>query len=330
MIRLSPPGCLRFIQTDSFLSNYTGAEANSCVSLSQYGMNTQIVTKVPDNDIAMCALATMRKFGVQTDHVVYGGTRLGSYYLERGASQRPSRLIYDRKYSAFSESERGDYDWDTILEGADALLFSGITAALSEKLPDICADACIAARKKGVMVFCDLNYRATLWSPERAQAVMSRLAEYVDVIIGNEEDADKSLGIRSNKNDVTRGKLDKDSYAEIADKICQRYGCKEVAFTLRGSLSASDNTWAGLLYSGGESYFSKEYLIHMVDRVGGGDSFTAGLIYALLQEYDKQEAIEFAVAASCLKQTMELDFNLAKVPEVHRLMNGDGSGRVQR
>lgn len=330
MVRLAPRGYLKLYQADSFDVNYTGAEANVCVSLSMFGMDNEFVTKLPDNEVTKVAKSMLRKYGVGMNHIVLGGDRMGIYYLERGASQRASKVIYDRKYSSLSMASRSDFDWDSIFEEATWFHFTGITAALSDAMPAICEDACIAAKKKGVTISCDLNYRKTLWSKEKAQSVMSHLMQYVDVVIGNEEDASTTLGITPKQTDVYAGKLNYESYIQVAQEICSRFGDKTVAFTLRTSKSASDNNWAGMLYSKGQAYFSKNYDIHMVDRVGGGDSFGAGLIYALEQKYDPKKAIEFAVAASCLKQTMEYDFNLATPEEVCSLMEGDGSGRVQR
>lgn len=330
MLRMAPRGYLKLIQADNFDINYTGAEANVSVSLCNFGLESDFVTKLPDNDVSQCAIAMLRKYGVGVDRIVYGGDRIGVYYLERGASQRPSKVVYDRKYSSISMSSREDYDWKRIFEGADWFHFTGITAALGGELPEICADACIAAREAGLKISCDLNYRKNLWSKERARDVMRRLASYCDVVIGNEEDAESTLGIKPEGSDVTGGILDVEAYGAAAREISERYKIPSVAFTLRRSISASDNKWAGLLYSGAEVSVSPDYSIHMVDRVGGGDSFSAGLIYAMLLGMQAQPAINFAVAASCLKQTMEYDFNLASVDDVKLLMDGDGSGRVQR
>lgn len=330
MVRLSPHGYLKFLQTDDFNVNYTGAEANVCVSLSRFGLDTEFVTKLPKNDVTDVALCRLRQYSVGVDKIVYGGDRIGVYYLERGASQRPSKVIYDRKYSSLSMASREDFDWDSILEDADWLHFTGITAALSDNMPAICEDACKAAKAKGITVSCDLNYRKNLWTPEKAREVMTNLVHYVDVLLGNEEDAAMTLGIHPDDTDVIGGKLNYKAYGKLAEQINKTYGVKKVAFTLRTSISASDNKWAAMLYTDGKAYFSKEYMIHLVDRVGGGDSFGAGLIYGLYNNYDPQKTIEFAVAASCLKQTMEQDFNLSTVSDVVRLMEGDGSGRVQR
>jgi len=330
ILRLSPEGYLKFIQADKFVTFYTGAEANVCTSLAYMGVPTQFVTKLPDNAIAECALATLRKYGVGIDHIAYGGERLGIFYAEKGASQRPSKIVYDRKHSAFSEAKVEDFDWDTILEGAGNFHFTGITPALGENLAEICLEACKAAKKKGVTVSCDLNYRKNLWSRAQAKETMEKLLEYVDVLIANEEDAADVLDIHASNTDIISGKLDRNGYIEVADKISKKYNIGTVAITLRKSISASDNDWSALLYKDGKPHFSKEYHIHIVDRVGGGDSFGAGLLYALGNGFDAQETIEFAAAASCLKQTIELDVNLSKPADILALAGGDGSGRVQR
>lgn len=330
MIRFGTEGFLRFLQADKMVVNYTGAEANVAVALAQFGMKTEVVTKLPNHDISKAAVATMKKYGAGVDHIVYGGDRIGVYYIEKGASQRASKVIYDRKHTAISEAQPSDFDWETILEGADAFLFTGITAALSDHLPKIIKEACEVAKKKNVMVFCDLNYRKNLWTPEQAQWVMKDLVKQVDVLIGNEEDTEKVLGIHAGASDVTKGELDFESYSNVAAQLTETYGFKYVATTLRKSISASDNKWSGLLFKAGKSYHSKEYDIRIVDRVGGGDSFASGLIYAILNDFEPQKSVEFAVAASCLKHSIELDFNLVTVEEITALMEGDGSGRVQR
>ncbi|HSK68955.1 MAG TPA: sugar kinase [Candidatus Limnocylindria bacterium] len=330
MLRLSPPGYLKFIQTDQLCANYTGAEANVCVSLCSLGDAAEFVTRVPDSDISRAALSWLRKYGVMLDHVAYGGERLGVYYLERGASQRPSKVTYDRKYSSISAASGDAFDWENILAGAGWFHFTGITAALSPAMPGILRRACLAARGMGIPVSCDLNYRKNLWTGEQAAAVMRELVTLCDVVVGNEEDAEKCLGIVPDGSDVVSGKLDIRGYEKAAARICGEFGVKTVAFTLRTSRSASDNTWAGMLSDGKRAYLSRSYDIHLVDRVGGGDSFSAGLIHALMHGRDPQYAIEFAAALSCLKQTMEYDFSLSSVEDVERLMAGDGSGRVQR
>lgn len=330
MLRLNPPGYKRFIQTDIFEANYTGAEANVCVALSQYGVDSVFVTKLPENDIALCALAHMKKHGVNVENVVYGGERIGLFYVEKGASQRASKVIYDRKYSAFSTAERNDFNWDRILENADLFHFTGITAALSDEMPKILIDALEIAKDKDILISCDLNYRKNLWSEQKARNVMTNLVKYVDLLVANEEDAEKVLGIAAANTDVEKGKLDRDGYVEVAEKINELYGCKYIAISLRKSISASDNEWSALLYRNKTAYFSRNYKIHIVDRVGGGDSFAAGLIYGICSGWDNQRTVEFAAAASCLKQTIEYDFNLASLNEIEELIKGDTSGRVRR
>ncbi|MBQ6594075.1 MAG: sugar kinase [Clostridia bacterium] len=330
LVRLSPPGYLRFLQADSFDINYTGAEANVLVSLALMGEDTEFVTRVPDNDIGRAAVRSLGRYGVGTRHVAWGGERLGVFYLEKGASQRPSRIVYDRKYTSIATCRTEDFDWDAILEGGGWFHVTGITPALSETMPEVTIDACRRAHEAGLTVSCDLNYRKNLWTSAQAKAAMERILPYVDLLVANEEDADKVLDIRAADTDIVAGKLNRDGYRDVAAQIIAKYGVKAVAVSLRRSISASDNEWGGMLYTEGEAHFSKTYPIHIVDRVGGGDSFSAGLIYGMVHGYSAQDTIEYAVAASCLKQTIEMDFNLSTVEEVTRLMNGDGSGRVQR
>lgn len=331
LVALNPPGYLRFLQSDTMNINYTGAEANVCVSLARFGETSEFVTRLPDNSISECAVACLRKYGVDTRKVVYGGERIGVIYTEKGAAQRPSKVIYDRKYTAIATAKPGDFDWDRIFDDQVGWFhFTGITAALGDGTALLCAEACKVAKEKGITISCDLNYRKNLWTEEKAKSVMEPLLSYVDVLIANEEDADKVLGIRACNTDVNKGQLDKDGYVDVARQICEKYGIKKVGITLRKSLSASDNLWSAMLYDGNDSYFSREYSIHIVNRVGGGDSFTAGLIYALGNEYPSPNAVEFAVAASCLKHSIELDFNLATVAEVEKLAGGDSSGRISR
>lgn len=330
LVRLSPPGYQRFIQCSQFDINYTGAEANVCVSLSMMGIETEFVTRLPDNDIAKAGLSMMRKYGVGVKHVAFGGNRMGVFYLEKGASQRPGKVIYDRQHTAIAESKPEDFDWDAIFDDASWLHLTGITPALSDTMPKVCIHAVQEAKKRGVRVSCDLNYRKNMWTQEQAKACMESIIPGIDIIIANEEDAEKVLGIRAAETDIISGKLSREGYVDVARQICEKYNIKEAAITLRRSISASDNGWGALLYSGGKAYFSKEYTIHIVDRVGGGDSFAAGLLYAKIKELAPQEAIEYAAAASCLKHSIELDFNLSTVEEVERLVRGDGSGRVQR
>ncbi|NBI67166.1 sugar kinase [Pseudoflavonifractor sp. 60] len=330
LVRLAPGGYLRFPQADNFNVNYTGAEGNMAIALSYMGVLSKLVTKLPDNEIGRCAMRKLAAYGVDTSHIVWGGERIGVYYLERGASQRPSKIIYDRAGSAISEADPGEFDWDDIFKDAGWFHFTGITAGLSDRAAECCRQACRAARRHGVKVSCDLNYRKYLWTPEKAQAVMRPMMEYVDVLIANEEDSDKVLGIRADGANVDSGSLDTDSYACLAKKLSQTFGFEKVAITLRESISASVNGWSGILCDGTNVLNSKKYTIQLVDRVGGGDSFASGLIYGFLNGMSDQETLEYAVAASCLKQTIEFDFNLSTVEEVKTLMNGNGSGRVVR
>lgn len=330
MVRLAPAGVLRFPQADSLTVNYTGAEGNMAIALAYMGMPAEMVTKFPDNDIGRCAYRMLRKYDVLTDHIAWGGERLGLYYLERGASQRPSKVIYDRKHSSIAEAVPEDFDWDDIFKDAGWFHFTGITVALSKNMQEICRQACVAAKRHGVKVSCDLNYRKNLWSTEEAKRVMTPLMEYVDVCIANEEDSEKVLGIKASDTDVTTGKLSLKGYSELAKKLTDTFGFEKVAITLRESISASVNNWSAMLYADGQTYLSKKYTMQIVDRVGGGDSFASGLIYACLNDFDNQKALEFATGASCLKHSIEFDFNLSTVDEVMNLINGDGSGRVQR
>jgi 2-dehydro-3-deoxygluconokinase len=330
MLRLNPKGYLRFLQSDCFLASYAGGEVNVAVSLANYGIDTSFVTKLPPHEIGQAALNSIRKYGVDTSNIVRGGDRLGLYYVEKGASQRASKVIYDRKYSAIAEAEPDEFNWENILKDAKWFHFTGITPALSDNAAENCMRACQAAKKLGVTVSCDLNYRKNLWSREKAREVMTELMKYVDVCIANEEDAHDVFGISSEGTDVSKGVLSHEGYESVARTIASKFGCKKVAITLRASKSASDNDWAGMLFDGDKCYFSKNYSIHIVDRVGGGDSFGGGLIYSLIQEKDPQYAIEFAVAASCLKHSIENDFNLVTISEVESLLKGDASGRVQR
>lgn len=330
LVSFNTVGYRRFIQSDTMEVNYTGAEANVCVSLAVLGEDTEFVTRLPRNDLAQCAVAELRKFGVGTERIVWGGDRIGVIYTEKGASQRPSKVVYDRKYTAIAQAKSGDIDWDKAFDGADWFHFTGITPALGDGTAELCMEACIAARKRGMLVSCDLNFRRKLWDEKKAQCVMEKLVPMCDLLIGNEEDAEKVLGIRAENSNVIAGVLNRDGYINVARQIEQAYGVHNVAITLRESISASDNYWSAMLYTQEGAFFSKRYDIHIVNRVGGGDSFNAGLIYALRHKYDAQHAIEFAAAASCLKHSIELDFNLVTAEEIERLCNGDSSGRVQR
>jgi len=330
MGRINPLGYQRFVQADTYEISYGGGEANVAVSLANYGKDASFVTKVPDNDISKSALRGLKAHDVDVSDVVFGGDRLGLYFVEKGASQRPSKVIYDRKYSSISMAEKGDFDWKKILDGACWFHFTGITPALSDNAAEICLDALKTAKEMGVKVSCDLNFRKNLWTSEKAGKVMGELMPYVDVAIANEEDCEKVFGIKAENTDITGGSLSHEGYKQVAKTLSEKFDIPTVAITLRGSISANDNNWAAMLYKDGEYYFSKNYLIHIVDRVGGGDSFGGGLIYALTEGYSNQDVIEFAVAASALKHTIEHDFNEVTVAEVKTLMSGDGSGRVQR
>lgn len=330
MLRLAPNGYYRFFQQDQMQATFGGGEANVAVSLANFGEESVYVTKLPEHAIGQAAVNELRSFGVDTSRIVRGGNRIGIYYLEKGASQRGSICIYDRAGSSIAEAEPGDFDWDAIFEGADWFHFTGITPALGGNLIEICKQACIVAKKKGIRISCDLNYRGKLWSREMAGTVMEDLCRYVDVCIANEEDAKDVFGICAEHSDITQGRLNKEGYVSVAKQLRDRFGFEMVAITLRTSLSASDNDWAAMLYDGTQAYFSKEYHLHIVDRVGGGDSFGAGLIYSLLNGKAMQDVIEFAVAASALKHSIEGDFNRVTAAEVEKLAGGDASGRVQR
>ena len=330
MLRLSTPGNERFIQADTFDINYGGGEANVAVSLANYGHDASFVTKVPKNEIGEACVASLRKYGVDTSKIAYGGERLGIYYLETGASVRASKVVYDRAHSSIAEADVADFDFDKIFEGADWFHFTGITPAISDKAAELTKAALIAAKKKGITVSCDLNFRKKLWSQEKAKKVMTDLMQYVDVCIGNEEDAEKVLGFKPGNTDVTGGSLELAGYQDIFKQMVDTFGFKYVVSSLRESFSASDNGWSAAIYDGKEFYHSKSYKLHIVDRVGGGDSFAGGLICGLLDGKDMKAALEFAVAASALKHTIPGDFNLVSRSEVEALAGGDGSGRVQR
>lgn len=332
LLRLASPGYTKLFQKDSLEATFCGGEANVAVSLSEFGEKASFVTKVPNNEVGMAAIHSLDYFGVDTSNAIFGEGRMGVYYLEKGASQRPSKVIYDRVGSAMALAEEDDFNWDSIFADANWFHWTGITPALSEELPHICLEACKKAKEKGLMVSCDLNYRSKLWEPNRAKIVMGPLMPYVDLCICNEEDAELTLGIKPEGTNVEKGELKDNGYIEVAKEINRIYGCKYIATTLRKSYSASRNGWRAMLYDSisGESFFSREYDIQIVDRVGGGDSFSAGLIYAMRKGMEKQKVVEFAVAASCLKQTIEGDYNRTSVKEVEDLLNSFGSGRVQR
>ena len=336
MLRLSTPGYLRFSQARQFDATFGGGEANVAVSLANYGMDAQFVTRFPENDIARCCIRDLHSYGVKTDFCIFGGDRLGIYFLETGAVARPSKVVYDRAHSSISTIQVGMIDWDKVFEGADWFHWTGITPALSQGAADVCLEAIKAANRLGVKVSCDLNYRKNLWKyGKKAGEVMPALVEGCDIILGNEEDADKVFGIKPEGFDVTAtaGTIDQKRFQSVGEQLMARFPkAKKVIITLRGSINANHNTWGGVLWDGKQLYQSPRYdITHIVDRVGGGDSFMGGLIYGLLTwPEDDQKALNFAVAASCLKHTIFGDFNQVTVAEVENLMKGDGSGRVSR
>ena len=333
MLRLSTPGFSRFVQADRFDAVYGGGEANVAVALSNYGLDSYFVTKVPAHEIGQAAVNHLRRFGVKDDYIVRGGDRLGIYFLETGASQRASKVIYDRARSAVSEMAAGEVNWDEVFEGARWFHWTGITPALGATAQEAIVSACKAAKAAGASVSCDLNFRAKLWTTDEAQAVMNPLMEYVDVCIANEEDAERSLGLKAGETNIETGEIDEAGYVQVAKTLKSKYDFESVAITLRESFSASRNGWSAMLYDEKDCATpvrSKRYDIQIVDRVGGGDSFASGLIYGLLSERDTKNALEFAVAASCLKQTIPGDFNLVSPAEVRKLAKGSGSGRVER
>lgn len=330
MLRLAPPGYQRFVQAESFDAVYGGGEANVAVSLANYGFDAYFVTKLPAHEIGQSAVNALRRYGVHTDYIARGGERVGIYFLEAGAAMRPSKVVYDRSHSSISEADIADFDFEAVFAGASWFHFTGITPALGPKAAALTEAALIAAKKAGVTVSVDLNYRKKLWTPAEAKACMTNLMQYVDVCIGNEEDAEKVLGFTPGATDVSKGELNLDGYKQIFKEMKDAFGFQYVTTTLRESRSASDNGWSALIYDGNEFYHSRSYDIHIVDRVGGGDSFAGGLIYGLASGKDMKRALEFAVAASALKHTIIGDANLVSVAEVEALAGGDASGRVQR
>lgn len=336
MLRLATPGYLRFSQANELSATFGGGEANVAVSLANYGMEASFVTRLPENDIAVACVKDLRKNGVLTDHIIYGGERLGIYFLETGAVARASKVIYDRAHSSISEIQPGMIDWDRVFEGADWFHWTGITPAISQGAADVCLEAIRAANRLGVTVSCDLNYRKNLWKyGKRADEVMPALVEGCDIILGNEEDAEKVFGIKPEGFDATAtaGRVDAAKFESVCRQLMARFPrARKVIITLRGSINANHNTWGGVLFDGQRLYESARYdITHIVDRVGGGDSFMGGLIYGLLTyEGDDQRALDFAAAASCLKHTIYGDYNQVTVKEVENLMRGDGSGRVAR
>ena len=336
MLRLSTPGFLRFSQTNSFDVVYGGGESNVAISLANYGVPVEFVTRLPKTDIGECALMEMRKRGVGTSHITYGGDRLGIYFLETGAVSRGSKVVYDRTNSAMAEIESGMIDWDQVFDGASWFHWTGITPAISKSAADVCLEAVKIASKRGITISTDLNYRSKLWQyGGNREAIMTELTSYCDIILGNEEDAEMQFGIKPEGVDTkTQGnKVKAEAYLSVCKQMIKKFPrAKKIIITLRGSISASHNSWAGVLYDGEKMYESIQYQItDIVDRVGGGDSFVGGLIYGLLNyPNEDQKALDFAVAASCLKHTIKGDANLVTVEEIEKLMNGDTSGRVNR
>lgn len=331
LLRLASPGYTKLFQKDSLDATFCGGEANVAVSLANFGVQSEFLTVLPDNDVGHASLNALKYFGVDTSKTFFKNGRMGLYYLEKGASQRPSKVIYDRAFSSIALVEPADFDWDVLFDGVNWFHWTGINPALSDNMAQICEQACKKAKEKGITISCDLNFRKNLWSSEKAQKVMSNLVQYVDVCIANEEDADKVLGIKAPNNNVESGKLNKRGYEYVAKEICERFGCKKVAITLRESINASRNGWSGMIYNAtGIANYSTHYDIDIVDRVGGGDSFTGAMIYSLITDKDDKDAIEFAVAASCLKHSIEGDFNRVTVSDVENLIKNGGNGRVQR
>lgn len=336
MLRLATPGYLRFGQAQELTATYGGGEANVAVSLAHYGMEVQYVTRLPENDIAEACLADLHRHGVKTDHIIRGGERMGIYFLETGAVARPSKVIYDRAHSAIAEIKPGMIDWERVLEGADWFHWTGITPAISQGAAEVCWEAINSAKRMGVPVSCDLNYRKNLWKyGKTASEVMPELVSGCNLIFGNEEDAEKVFGIKPEGFDATRtgGAVDAARFESVCRQLMHRFPeAKKVVVTLRGSVNANHNTWGGVLFDGKTLYQSARYdITHIVDRVGGGDAFMGGLLYGLLTyPEDDQRALDFAAAASCLKHTIYGDYNLVTVPEVEKLMQGDASGRVSR
>lgn len=330
MMRLSPSGYLRFVQADELDMTFGGAEANVSVSLAGFGKKVRFVTGLPDNDFGSACANHLRRFGVDISEIITKNGRLGIYFCEKGASQRPSKVIYDRAESVVSKLQPSDFDWESIFNGAKWFHFTGITPALSDNIAQATLEACIEAKKQGLIISCDLNYREKMWTREKAHEVMSRIMPYVDILISNEQQAKEVFGISTEKSNVAKGGINIDESHSVVKQLKKQFDLKLVAVTFRESISASVNNWSAMLYDGEKQYISKKYNIQIVDRVGGGDSFAAGLIYALTENYDLQNALEFAVAASCLKHSIEGDFNLVSVDEVKSLADGDASGILKR
>ena len=330
MLRLSTPDFKRFVQSDTFDITYGGGEANVSAAICNYGEQGVFVSKVPNNPIGQAAINHLRRYGVDTQYVARGGDRLGIYFLETGASMRASQVVYDRAHASISEVDASEFDWDKIFDGADWFHTTGITPALSDRAAALTLAALKAAKAKGITTSIDLNFRKKLWTKEKAREVMTGLCEFVDVCIGNEEDADLCLGFKAANTDVTKGELNLDGFKDVFQQMKAKFGFKFIASSLRESHSASDNGWSALVYDGTDFYHTKEYAVRIVDRVGSGDSFASGLIYGLVTGMKMADAAEFGVAASALKHTIPGDLNHATLAEVKDLVKGDGSGRVQR
>lgn len=330
MLRLQPEGYKRIIQADKFDVCFGGAEANVAVSMALLGLKTTFFSKVPDNLIGDAALKSLKSFGVDVKNVLKGGDRLGIYFCEKGAAQRGSVVVYDRKHSSFSEMETKEVDFEKILLDVSWLHFTGITPALSEKTEKFTTQLLKQAKERGITISCDLNYRKKLWSKEKAREVMSALMQYVDLLISNEEDCKDIFGIEAKGTSIEKGEISKEGYTIIANELIKKFAFKAVAFSLRESISASINGWSGILCNKEGAFISRKYDINIVDRIGGGDSFASGIIYGLIKDMEPQKTIDFAVAASALKQTIEGDFNLVSLKEIEDLALGGGSGRVSR
>jgi len=334
MLRLATPEHQRFSQATSLRASFGGGEANVAVSLANFGLNVEYITRLPGNDFGKAVVMELKKYSVGTDNIIIGGERLGIYFLETGSVSRPSKVIYDRAHSSISEIKSGMISWEKVFTGASWFHWTGITPAISQGAAGVCLEAVKAAKEKGLTVSCDLNFRKNLWKwGKTAGEIMPELVSYCDVILGNEEDAEKVFGIKPDKADVSAGKVESSEYESVCKKLKQQFpNAKKIIITLRGSINADHNTWSGILYNGEKFFSAPVYQItHIVDRVGGGDSFMGGLIYGMLTwQGDDQKALNFAVAASCLKHTIPGDFNLVTVAEVENLMKGDASGRVVR
>jgi 2-dehydro-3-deoxygluconokinase len=331
MMRLSTKRHERIVQAREFDVIYSGAEANLGVALQALGVDSYMVSSLPDNAVGEACLYYLRQFGMNLDHIKRNGFRLGIYYVETGAAQRPSTFLYNRKGSSITELRVGDYDWDKIFEGKSWFHFTGITPALADGVAEIVKEACIAGKKRGVTISCDLNFRKKLWSKEKAREVMTGLMEYVDILFTNEEEAETVFGISARETNIKAGQLSTHGYEDVAAQLCEKFNLQYVSISLRGSLSATSNDWSGMLFDGKKCYTSRRYHIdHIVDRIGGGDAYSSGIIYGILTGQDLQETVDFAAATSCLKHSIHGDFNLVSFDEILALMGGDGSGRIQR